>query len=134
MPNTGTTTEHTTRCQRCHRPLRTPISVAAGIGPRCARLAAAETAYTPAQVADAVELADDGGIIPLRGHGTRRVYLTVGHHGDVYRTAITGQCSCRAGVAGKRCFHAAAVQIRSGAVPTLRVAYPMPAATYIAAA
>lgn len=122
-------------CRRCHRVLRTASSIAAQIGPRCARLEAAEATYSPAQVADAVELVELGGVIPLRGRGARRIYLTVGHRGDVYRTAITGQCTCRAGAAGKRCFHAAAVAIYANVSPTTRpVAIPMPTVTYIAAA
>ncbi|MCK9929344.1 DUF6011 domain-containing protein [Frankia sp. Mgl5] len=125
------TTAHTT-CGRCGRALRTAESVARGFGPTCARKAAIEATHSATQVADAVELVELGGVIPLRG---RRVWLTVGHRGEVYRTAVTGQCNCPAGLVGRRCYHAAAVALRvGGRRPVRRVAVPMPTVAYVAAA
>ncbi|ABW14380.1 hypothetical protein Franean1_5017 [Parafrankia sp. EAN1pec] len=125
------------RCKGCHRPLRTAATIATGFGPICARrqhLVAA--GYSSGQITDAIELVELGGVIHLRGTGDRRVYLTVGSKGVVHRTAITGQCNCHAGLIGKRCHHGAAVALyaTSAASRTVRVAYPMPPATYIAAA
>lgn len=97
------------RCKGCHRPLRTAATIAAGFGPICARrqhLVAA--GYSPRQVDDAVETVELGGVVRLRG----RVHLVVGHQGDIYRaTSEIGQCSCRAGLAEKTCFHTAAVRL-----------------------
>jgi hypothetical protein len=124
-----------TKCRRCHRPLRDAQSVSLGIGPRCAKLEAlGAQGYTPTQIADAKETVELGAIVRIKGNGARRVYAVLGHHGDLYRTALTGQCSCRAGVAGKACFHAAAVQIYAGATPAPRTPIVLPAPTYIRAA
>src|SRR4051812_7143540 len=66
------------RCQGCDGPIRSAKSLAGGYGKGCwakanrrDRLAALAVTYTPAQIADAVELVEDGGVIHLRG----RVYL-----------------------------------------------------------
>ena len=91
-------------CRRCGRKL----TASTGIGPTCAKKEAIENAYSAKQVDDAVELVELGGVIPLRG---RRVFLTVGSHGETYRTAATGQCNCAAGLVGRRCYHAAAVRM-----------------------
>lgn len=124
------------RCKDCHRPLHTAATIAAGFGPTCARKQQLVAAgYSSKQVANAIELVELGGVIHLRGSGDRRVYLTVGSKGAVYRTAITGQCNCHAGLLGKRCFHAAAVALyaTSTASRTLRAAYPTPPTIYLAA-
>ncbi len=132
-----TSTDTTTKCRRCHRALRTPTSIAAGVGPTCAKLAALENqGYTATQIADARETVELGAVTRIRGGGNtassaRRVYAVLGHRGDLYRTTINGHCTCRAGVAGKKCFHAAAVQIYAGAVPAVRTPIVLPAPLYI---
>lgn len=119
-------------CRRCHRALISPASRAVGIGPTCARREAVEGAFSTQQAADAAELVELGGVIPLRG---RRVFVTIGHHGETYRTAATGQCNCPAGLVGRRCYHAAAVVLRKRtALPARRPAIAVPALAYLTAA
>jgi len=96
------------RCQGCGRPLKSKISIARGYGSECwrkahrrDRIAALSVGYTDRQVEDAIETIELGGAVRLRG----RIFLIVGHNGDVYRATTTGQCHCRAGLASKTCFH-----------------------------
>lgn len=105
-----TTATQANECRRCHRPLRVSI----GIGPVCARKEAVEAAYSAKQVADAVELVELGGVILRKGAGDRRIFNTVGSNGEIYLTAITGQCNCLAGLKGKACYHGAAVVLAAG--------------------
>ncbi|WP_066073817.1 DUF6011 domain-containing protein [Frankia sp. EI5c] len=106
------TTPAPMRCLRCGRTLTSPPSIAAGFGPGCTRhfrrVAPTLPGFTDRQIADALELLELGGIVPLRG---RHVWLTIGHRGTAYRTASTGQCTCVAGAHGKPCHHAAAVRL-----------------------
>ncbi|OHV20288.1 hypothetical protein BBK14_08665 [Parafrankia soli] len=101
-----------TLCLRCGRALTSPLSVAVGLGPGCTRhirlTVPTLTGYSDQQLEDALELLELGGLTPLRG---RRVWLTVGHRGATYRTAVTGHCTCVAGLYGKPCHHAAAVHL-----------------------
>jgi hypothetical protein len=109
-----TGTEATTsKCRRCGRKLTASV----GIGPVCARKEIVEAAYSERQVTDALEQVELGGVIPLRG---RRVFLTVGSHGETYRTAATGQCNCAAGLAGRRCYHGAAARLVAFRPPAVR--------------
>ena len=104
------TPEHTAHCLRCGRRITSARAIATGYGPGCLvkiRKAAASgllADYSTRQREDATELVELGGVVPLR----RRVFLTVGSHGETYRTAATGQCNCRSGLAGRRCYHGAA--------------------------
>lgn len=102
---------NTATCRRCRATLRNPRTVAAGIGPVCARKerqeAAVEAAgFKAAAVAKALELIADGGITPLRG---RRVFQVVSSTGaGRYLTAPQG-CTCPAGLKGRHlCYHRAA--------------------------
>lgn len=47
---------HEARCRRCHRPLRTALAVAAGLGPICAMAAIARVPLRPGAVVDADQL------------------------------------------------------------------------------
>lgn len=103
-------------CLRCGRALRRPTTD--GYGPKCrtrirkaaaAAKAAILAPFKPAQAAKAVELIEQGGVIPLRG---RRVFLSMSSDGlTAYRTAVTGQCNCPAGLKAVRCYHVAAARI-----------------------
>lgn len=108
------TTKTTARCARCGRALTSARALRTGYGPRCytmVRAAAREAAtrHKPHQIAKAIELIEDGGVVPTTRTG---VYYTVGTEGDeVYKTAITG-CTCKAGLTGRyACYHRIAVEI-----------------------
>src|SRR5690606_9819310 len=115
------TTKTTARCARCGRALTSARALRTGYGPRCytkVRAAAREVAaqHKPHQVAKAIELIEDGGVVPTTRTG---VYHTVGTEGDeVYKTAITG-CTCPAGLRGRYvCYHRIAVEIVEAARQT----------------
>ena len=123
------------RCIGCDRPVRSAEAIARGYGAGCwrkahrrARLAALTADYTDRQIDDAVELVEDGGVIHLRG----QVFLTVGHRGDTYRTT-TRTCNCARGLAGKPCFHSAAVTLVAGVESTTRTAIALPGVFAVAA-
>ena len=106
----NTTTEATeapvVRCARCHRPLTSTKSIAAGQGRTCTkrtRQEAAGAGIKPATVAKAQELIEQGGIVPLRG---RRVFEVVSSDGSAtYKTAPQA-CTCPAGIKGRHvCYH-----------------------------
>jgi hypothetical protein len=105
-------------CMRCGRNLRAAASVAAGFGPGCrARIRAAAMTvavkdFSQAQVDKARELIADKGIIRT---GFAGVFRTVSSDGAAYYlTAASGQCNCRAGLNGRRCYHvAAAVMVQA---------------------
>src|SRR5690554_2718671 len=78
------TTKTTARCARCGRALTSARALRSGYGPRCytmVRAAAREVAaqHKPHQVAKAVELLEDGGVVATSRAG---VYYTVGTEGD----------------------------------------------------
>jgi len=109
----------TTRCLRCHRILRAQRSLAAGYGPGCrARIRAAALTealrdFSAAQLEKARELVADKGVIRTGFAGVFRTVSTDG--ASYYLTAATGQCNCRAGLNGRRCYHvAAAVMMQAG--------------------
>lgn len=120
-----TSTQQTTNCGRCTRPLSSAKSIARGYGAGCwakVRAArAAATGYKTHQVATATEAIEDGAVIPAR----RNVFLVVSSDGtEVYKTATTGQCNCAAGLKGRhQCWHTLAVQMLTGA--TVSVARPV---------
>src|SRR5690606_42013102 len=58
--------------------------------------------------AKAIELIEDGGVVPTTRTG---VYHTVGTNGEIYKTAATG-CTCPAGLTGRYvCYHRIAGEI-----------------------
>jgi hypothetical protein len=103
--------EHT-NCIRCGRKLTSSASAARGYGRTCQakmrQAEAAATGYSPAQVAAAHELIEDGAIVQIRP----RVCRSVSSDGTaLYLTAITGQCNCPAGLRSTRCYHALAAAL-----------------------
>lgn len=109
---TKTQTPKTATCRRCHATLRSTRSVANGIGPVCARRERQEAAVKdvkPATVAKAMELIEQGGILPLRG---KKVFQVVSSNGiDRYLTAPE-VCNCPAGRKGYHvCYHRVAATI-----------------------
>ncbi|MDX2813389.1 hypothetical protein PV410_12600 [Streptomyces sp. PA03-5A] len=115
MDGTQNTTTEPTRCRRCNRLLRCPSPD--GYGPKCrTRIRKASRSevvapYKPHLVAKAVELLEQGGVLPLRA---KRVFEVVSADGSkTYRTAATGQCNCPAGLKTRpyACYHAIAVRI-----------------------
>ena len=81
------TTKTTARCARCNRPLRSARALRTGYGPCYTMVRAAARRSCPAQahqVAKAVELLEDGGVVPTTRTG---VYYTVGTKGEIYKTA-----------------------------------------------
>lgn len=110
---TTTATQTTARCARCGRALTSARALRTGYGPTCytkVRTAAREAAtrHKPHQTAKAIELIEDGGVVPTTRTG---VYHTVGTNGEIYKTAATG-CTCPAGLTGRYvCYHRIAVEI-----------------------
>lgn len=93
-------------CQRCGRILRATASIARGYGRTCARRKRQEAAaagFKPAQVAKAVELIEQGGIVPLRG---KRVFQVVASDGTGRYLTARESCTCKAGLKGRHvCYH-----------------------------
>lgn len=106
-------------CKSCGRKITAAKSIAQGRGKACqakhdAKIAAALADETPAQADKARELIADGGIVQAAG----ALYLAVSSDGAVRYEVnpVTGQCSCKAGQHGRRCYHLA------GAVAVLAAA------------
>jgi hypothetical protein len=122
---------HTAKCRRCRRPLHTPASRSAGIGPRCAAIEAALAGLDDRQQDKALECVADGGVIPT---GHQGVACVVSEDGEsVYLTSVNGNCSCPHGVrhasaTAKTCWHPGAVRL--AAKPRIRLT----AAAFILAA
>lgn len=121
---------HEVKCKRCHRPLRSAASIAAGVGKVCARKAATEARvaaiYTPAQIEKAKDLIADQAIVQVVGS----LYRVVSSDGQgTYQVdPIIERCGCPAGRHGRPCSHLAAVQLATGKRPALPViAMPTPA-------
>lgn len=105
-------TTKTSHCARCGRTLRDPKSIAAGVGPRCAkRIAEAAivvmAANSAAAVGKAIELIGDAGIVRV-GLGQ---FVTVSSRGDVRYETTPVSCTCTAGVYGRACYHQVAAQL-----------------------
>lgn len=109
-----------TNCLRCGRTLTSAKSIGDKYGRTCkAKVAAAtQTAdlaeYKPVQVAKAVEVIEQGAIVP-----TSRValYLAVSSDGTVNYLVDQAEhsCTCKAGQRGIRCYHLAAADILAAA-------------------
>lgn len=107
----------TAKCKRCGRTLTDPKSVAAKLGPVCAKKSAAAqrasvviAKHQPAQVDKAIELIGDAGILPT---ATVRagVFSVVSSNGvDRYTTTPT-TCTCPAGTFGRTCYHLVAAEL-----------------------
>lgn len=100
------------KCARCHRVLTGRRSIARGMGEVCARKtreALTRATHKPATVAKALELIEDGGLVPVRGN---RVFRVVASNGvDSYLTAREA-CNCPGGLRAKyTCYHRVAVEL-----------------------
>jgi len=105
-------TTKTSHCARCGRTLRDPKSVAAAVGPRCAKRIAAAAVTTlahhaPVQVEKAIELIGDSGIVRTSA-GTFSVVSSSGT--DSYVTTSVS-CTCTAGIYGRTCYHRVAAEL-----------------------
>ena len=105
------------RCLGCRRPIRSAESIASGYGAGCrAKIrAAAKTAdlsaWTPAQVEDAMQAIEDGAVVPSTRPGVFHVVSVDGT--EVHRTHRNG-CNCTAGLKTHQprpCWHRCAVAI-----------------------
>lgn len=99
----------TSRCTRCHRPLRSAASITRGMGRTCAkrtRQANAVKDIKPATIAKAVELIEQHGIVAIRG---RRIFQVVSSDGTATYKTAPHACTCTAGLKGRHvCYHRAA--------------------------
>lgn len=105
-------TTKTSQCKRCGRTLTDPKSVAAGIGPRCAKRIADAAVIVMAQhsetsVAKAVELIGDAGIV----HVGRGLFVTVSSDGITRYETTAASCACKAGTFGRTCYHQVAAKL-----------------------
>lgn len=110
-----TTETRTASCVRCGRKLTSAKSIARGYGAHCAsriRHAGADLSrYDDRQVAAAVELIEDGGVVALTGP----VFLTISTDGtEIHRTSAR-TCNCKSGIRAdinrRPCYHTAAVRM-----------------------
>lgn len=108
-----TTAAITAKCTRCGRTLTSARSISNGYGRTCkTKIAAgAKTAdlvdFKPAQVESARELIEDAAIVQIR----RNVFRAVSTDGTETYLAHTANCTCAAGIRGRRCYHMAAVRM-----------------------
>ncbi len=105
-------TTKTSQCKRCGRTLRDPKSVAAGVGPRCAKRIAEAAVVVMSQhsgpaVDKAIELIGDGGIVRV-GDG---LFVTVSSDGATRYETTAGTCACKAGTYGRTCYHQIAAKL-----------------------
>lgn len=112
MTTKTTTAKVSGHCARCGRALTDPRSVAAGIGPKCAKRIAAQAkvivaTHKPAQVAKAVELIGDGAIVRTGAH----TFTVVNSNGVDRYTTTPVLCDCPAGTHGRTCYHRVAAQL-----------------------
>jgi hypothetical protein len=137
MASTGNTER--VECSKCHRPLRSAASRAAGIGPRCAAKVAAAEGLNATQVDKMEQLILDKAIVATNRKG---VYHVVNEAGEViHRVHVSGNCTCewggrRTSASTKTCYHAGAAKLL--ATPAIRrqapaarpVVLPAPAAMW----
>ena len=118
------------RCLGCRRKLTAPASIARGRGRTCqARVNTAAkivdlSAFKDAKAvhAKAIELIEQGGIVPTRHHGQ---YLAVASDGlNTYLVETVGErsCTCKAGQRLGRCYHLVAADILNAAAPARHAA------------
>lgn len=104
----------TTKCARCHRPLTAATSVARGYGRGCQakiRAAAIAAPHKATQVAKALELVADGGIVAVRTRHAK-VFAVVSSTGTGRYLTAPQACNCAAGLRGTHvCYHRIAAQL-----------------------
>ncbi|MFI0827238.1 hypothetical protein ACH4Q7_22595 [Streptomyces roseolus] len=92
----------TKRCAKCGRSLKKDSPD--GYGPKCrAKVRKATRApelaqYKPHMIEKAVELIEQGGIVPLRKSTKNRVYLAVSSDGGTTYRVARAACTCPAGL------------------------------------
>lgn len=106
-----TTKTPTATCRRCRATLTDPRRVARGIGRTCERkerqeAAVAAAGYKPHQIASAIELIEDGAIVP---HSIPGRFVVVSSDGTEFYETTRDTCGCKAFANGRRCYHRAAV-------------------------
>lgn len=101
------------RCARsgCGRRLTNPKSVAAGVGPACAKKLAAQAAEIAARfkrdsVRRALGLISQGRVTPIRG---TRGFAVVGAAGGYVTSSVS--CTCPAGKNRQDCYHLVAAKL-----------------------
>lgn len=111
---TKTTTQQTAKCKRCGRTLTDPKSVAAKLGPVCAKKRAAEqraaaviASHKPATVDKAIEVIGDAGVLPVDAG----LFLVTASDGLRQYETTASSCTCTAGVYGRTCYHRVAVEL-----------------------
>jgi len=133
--STGAETAERVECRKCHRPLRSASSVAAGIGPRCAAIEAATEGLNAKQVDKMAQLIIDKAIAATRRQG---VFHVVNEVGEVTHTChVNGNCTCEWGLRRKSadtkaCYHVGAAKLL--ATPLIRKPRPVLVPVAIAAA
>ncbi|WP_225846933.1 SWIM zinc finger family protein [Streptomyces sp. HPF1205] len=105
-----------TRCTKCRRRLRKPSPD--GYGPKCrAKVRRAGRRpeigqYKPHLVEKAIELLEQGGLIPLRKSSKNSVFLAVSSDGTTTYKTAPAACTCPAGLrAAYDCKHRIAAHI-----------------------
>lgn len=96
----------TAHCARCGRLLRDPKSVAAGVGPTCAKRIAIKAATvvtrtTPAQLDKALTLIADAAITRT----SKATFTVISSNGHTTYTTTPASCTCPAGVHHRDCYH-----------------------------
>lgn len=101
------------RCARagCGRRLTSPKSIAAGVGPVCARKLAEKAPevidrFKPAVVHRALTLIGEGKVRPVRG---TRSFTVAGASGTYTASAVS--CTCPAGRHQRDCYHLVAAKL-----------------------
>jgi hypothetical protein len=115
-------------CRRCHRPLTSPASVAAKLGPRCAAIEAATEGLSAKQTEKMEQLIADNAVVATN---RENVFHIVNEAGEVIHIAhLNGNCNCawslrRTSAATKTCYHVAGARLL--ARPVIRRQAPAPA-------
>lgn len=93
-------------CKRCGRKISSATSVARQMGAHCARMDRIERAlaeYKAEQVAKAMELIEDGAILPSL---KRKLFFTaVSADGTSTYLVHPKACTCPAGLKSRACYH-----------------------------